>query len=166
MELVIRFKIPIHIKNVQNCLGGGTIIFDEVAPVLEGRTLECRSGKPTAVAIKNGIVVLNIHSDQRFLSYNFFANIFSILQRWRLTPDLISTSEAHVSVALNSVSVEENFRKAIQELKKYGTVKWTRDLAIISLVGLQMKHLIGIAGRMFSTLAKEGVNVEMISQGT
>jgi len=38
-------------------------------------------------------------------------------------------------------------------------------MAILSLVGKQMLNMVGIAGRMFSTLAEGNVNIEMISQG-
>ena len=38
-------------------------------------------------------------------------------------------------------------------------------MAILSLVGKQMRNLVGIAGRMFTTLAEGKVNIEMISQG-
>ena len=38
-------------------------------------------------------------------------------------------------------------------------------MAILSLVGKQMKNMIGIAGRMFTALADGNVNLEMISQG-
>jgi hypothetical protein len=38
-------------------------------------------------------------------------------------------------------------------------------MAILSLVGKQMKNMIGIAGKMFSTLGENNVNIEMISQG-
>lgn len=38
-------------------------------------------------------------------------------------------------------------------------------MAILSLVGKQMRNLVGIAGRMFTTLAGGDVNIEMISQG-
>lgn len=161
MELVARSNIPIRIRNVQNSVGDGTIIFSEIAATLEERILGHTSRRPTAVALKNGVVVLNIRS----LSYDLFADVFSILRRWHLIPDLISTSEVHVSVALNSLFVEDDLQKAIQELKKCGTVELTRNLAILSLVGMQMKQLVGIAGCMFSALAKGGVNVEMISQG-
>lgn len=40
-----------------------------------------------------------------------------------------------------------------------------RDMAILSLVGKQMPNMVGIAGRMFQTLAQGNVNIEMISQG-
>jgi aspartate kinase len=39
------------------------------------------------------------------------------------------------------------------------------EMAILSLVGKQMKNMIGIAGKMFSTLGENEVNIEMISQG-
>jgi aspartate kinase len=38
-------------------------------------------------------------------------------------------------------------------------------MAILSLVGKQMKNMVGISGKMFSTLAAANVNIEMISQG-
>lgn len=41
----------------------------------------------------------------------------------------------------------------------------SRNMAILSLVGRQMRHMVGIAGKMFSTLAEGNVNIEMISQG-
>src|SRR5688572_31055256 len=39
------------------------------------------------------------------------------------------------------------------------------DMAILSLVGAQMKDMVGVAGKMFSTLGDHNVNLEMISQG-
>src|SRR6267142_690633 len=38
-------------------------------------------------------------------------------------------------------------------------------MAILSMVGTQMRNMVGIAGRMFTTLAQGNVNIEMISQG-
>ncbi len=38
-------------------------------------------------------------------------------------------------------------------------------MAILSLVGHQMRNMVGIAGLMFTTLAQGNVNIEMISQG-
>jgi aspartate kinase len=38
-------------------------------------------------------------------------------------------------------------------------------MVILSMVGKQMRNMVGIAGRMFTTLAHGNVNIEMISQG-
>jgi len=38
-------------------------------------------------------------------------------------------------------------------------------MAILSLVGKQMKNMVGIAGKMFTVLAQGNINIEAISQG-
>ena len=40
------------------------------------------------------------------------------------------------------------------------------DLAIVAIVGDDMKHNPGTSGRMFSALGKNGVNVMAIAQGS
>lgn len=56
-------------------------------------------------------------------------------------------------------------RQAVEKLKTLGTVDVTKRMAIVSLIGKQMKQFIGIAGTMFTTLAENNINIEMISQG-
>lgn len=195
MEQVIRARIPIRIKNVTNPRGEGTKIFPDSLAELDAVTsssapklirnrssslvTDRRSPKrPTAVTSKHNILVINVHSNKRSLSHGFFAGIFSVLDHWRLSIDLISTSEVHVSMALHSEVpllngrgdhdqevVDRDLNGAISDLRNYGTVEIIPHMAILSLVGKQMKNMIGIAGKMFSTLGENGVNIEMISQG-
>ena len=116
-----------------------------------------KPARPTAITIKHQILVLNVHSNKRSLSHGFFANIFTVLDRWRLSVDLISTSEVHISMALHSESeminggdddkeiVDASLRGAIHDLAQYGTVDVIDGMAILSLVGKQMKNMTGIA---------------------
>lgn len=195
MEQVIRARIPIRIKNVMNPRAPGTVIAPDLISTTNGavpghdaklfRTrspslllANQRPKRPTAVTIKHKILVLNVHSNKRSLSHGFFAKIFSTLDKWRLSVDLISTSEVHVSMALHSEAplvtgggedekkiVDQDLRGAVEELRRYGTVDIIDGMAILSLVGKQMKNMVGIAGKMFSTLGENNVNIEMISQG-
>ncbi|KAJ5231983.1 hypothetical protein N7468_004939 [Penicillium chermesinum] len=192
MEQVIRAKIPIRIKNVMNPKNRGTVIFPDSAAELERTTpghdprmfrmrspsLMQKPKRPTAVTIKHKILVINVHSNKRSLSHGFFAGIFSVLDKWRLSIDLISTSEVHVSMALHSEMpllngngrddyqvIDVDLNGALNDLAKYGTVDIIPEMAILSLVGKQMKNMIGVAGRMFTTLGDNNVNIEMISQG-
>lgn len=177
MEQVIREKIPIRIKNVMNPRGDGTLIYPETT-IHPDSPRARRPKRPTAVTIKRNILVLNVHSNKRSLSHGFLARIFTVLDHWRLSVDLISTSEVHVSMAIHSEAaslagggddeleqVNHDLKGAIAELCQSGTVDIIPDMAILSLVGNQMKRMIGIAGRMFSTLGENNVNIEMISQG-
>ncbi|ORY81465.1 Aspartate/glutamate/uridylate kinase [Protomyces lactucae-debilis] len=175
-NLVVRARIPIRIKNVENPTGAGTVIFPDADTrsgsatpinVPHKNPLETiKMGKtPTAVTIKDDIIILAVESNRKVVSHGFFAQVFGILDKWKLTVDLISTSEVHVSMAIN-VNVKLAALKGVEDdLRKVGVVVRKKDMAILSLVGKQMKNMIGVSGKMFSTLAQAGINIEMISQG-
>ena len=174
-NLVVRARIPIRIKNVENPTGAGTVIFPDADDrsgtatpinVPHKNPFEVmKHGKtPTAVTIKDNINILIVESDRKSVSHGFFASVFAILDKWKLTVDLISTSEVHVSMAIHTIKLTA-LKGVEQDLLKIGDVQRKRDMAILSLVGKQMKNMIGVSGRMFSTLAQAGINIEMISQG-
>ncbi|KAF1957439.1 aspartate kinase [Byssothecium circinans] len=195
MEQVIRARIPIRIKNVKNPRNNGTVIFperlsdiDNAAPLKDPKLFRTRSAslltrhqrpkRPTAVTIKHNVIVLNVHSNKRTRAHGFLMNIFSILDRWHLSVDLISSSEVHVSMALHSESAllsgggedeykikDQDLRGAVTDLRSLGTIDIVPDMAIVSLVGQQLKNMIGISGKFFSVLGDNNINIEMISQG-
>ena len=141
---VIRRKIPIRIKNVENPMGGGTVIIPEpdsddsedgsrASPLLNTYTgdsdtfsLARTTRSPTAVTIKDRIIVLNVHSNRKSVSHGFFAGIFSALDKFGVVVDLISTSEVHVSMAIEDSLGKRMVDKIIKELEKSGTVSDTR----------------------------------------
>ncbi|EMG46977.1 HOM3 Aspartokinase [Candida maltosa Xu316] len=179
MEQVIKAKIPIRIKNVENPTGSGTIIYPDnigrrgeatpphpPAAFDQLRGLLHKKRSATAITAKQDIVVVNIHSNKKTLSHGFLANVFTTLDKFKLVVDLISTSEVHVSMALSVQTDQElHLKHALSDLRKMGTVDVTRKMTIVSLVGKQMVNFIGIAGNMFKVLADEKINIEMISQG-
>lgn len=182
MEQVIKAKIPIRIKNVENPSGKGTVIYPdnigrrgedtpphppaayETLPNSYIQTHKRRSA--TAITAKQDIVVINVHSNKKTLSHGFLAHLFTTLDKFRLVVDLILTSEVHVSMAMQILPEQEtNLKHALKELRMMGTVDVTRNMTIVLLVGKQMVNFIGIAGSMFKILADERINIEMISQG-
>ncbi|KAG8629762.1 hypothetical protein KVT40_001381 [Elsinoe batatas] len=205
MDQVIRASIPIRIKNVMNPLGTGTVILPDRSDDLAykkpglyrthsryhvssatGATIRSPDGlpvkpkRPTAVTIKRGITVLNVHSKKRTRAHGFLMSIFSTLDRHKLSVDLISSSEVHVSMALHSeiallsqaepdseeMKIEsEALKGAVEDLGKWGEVDLVPGMAIVSLVGRELRSMVGISGRFLGVLGEEGVNVEMISQG-
>ncbi|KAJ7753789.1 Aspartate/glutamate/uridylate kinase [Mycena metata] len=165
MEQAIRQKIPIRIKNVENPRGGGTVIHPDPEAEVEDDVGSQLPRHPTAVTIKEHIIVLNINSNRKSVSHGFLAGIFSTLDRFGVVVDLISTSEVHVSMAIEDGLPKKILERLLRELQKAGTVSMHNDMAILSLVGKHMRNMIGIAGRMFTTLAQGKVNIEMISQG-
>lgn len=191
MDQVIKASIPIRIKNVMNPRNKGTVVIPDAEDAIavrrpglfRGRSLsnladQDRPKRPTAVTTKRGITVLNVHSKKRTRAHGFLMSIFQALDKHGLSVDLISSSEVHVSMALHSEisllsgSGEEELKienaalqGAVDELSFWGDVDLVPGMAIISLVGRQLRSMVGISGRFFSTLGEHGINIEMISQG-
>ena len=141
---VIRRKIPIRIKNVENPRGGGTVIDPEADLVSEGPPSDFGSSSfiegilwngimngagvsrprlPTAVTIKERIVVLNVQSNRKSVSHGFLAGIFGTLDRFGVVVDLISTSEVFVSMAIEDVLDRKLQARLVRDLEKIGIVR-------------------------------------------
>ena len=155
MEQVVRAGIPIHIKNTFKPELPGTIVdpnADSLAPA-----------KPaTAVTAKRGITVVNINSNRMLMAYGFMAKVFNIFEKHGIVIDLISTSEVNISITVENSG---RLQTAIADLEQLGSVSVKNDMAILSLVGRGQRHCVGLAGKMFSVLAGDNINIEMISQG-
>jgi hypothetical protein len=141
---VIRRKIPIRIKNVENPRGGGTVIDPEADLESEASLSDfgstffndilsrgvingggggvSRERLPTAVTIKERIVVLNVQSNRKSVSHGFLAGIFGTLDRFGVVVDLISTSEVFVSMAIEDVLDRNLQARLVRDLEKIGTV--------------------------------------------
>ena len=61
--------------------------------------------------------------------------------------------------------VDADLRGGVDELAQLGAVELVDEMAIVSLVGQEMKNMVGISGAMLSVLGKHDINIEMISQG-
>jgi len=155
MEQVTNANIPVRIKNTFEPDLPGTIIKPK------DKSDQAKEG-PTAVTVKRDIVLVNIQSNRMLMAYGFMYKIFDIFNRYEIIIDLVSTSEVSVSLSLdNTQSLDE----ALRDLKQLGTVSVRKGMAILSLVGEGMRRSVGTAGQMFSKLADQGINIEVISQG-
>jgi aspartate kinase len=152
MEQVINASIPIRIKNVERPSGAGTVIFPDVssshpgtppvhvsASAMQAIALDptMNAKIPTAVTIKDSILVLNVRSNRKTISHAFLGKIFGTLDRFGIVVDLISTSEVHVSIAMNGSMRRQLLDKVVAELRKVGDVSHLRS------------HLISCYGAIF-----------------
>ncbi|KAL8647657.1 MAG: hypothetical protein Q9226_006347 [Calogaya cf. arnoldii] len=160
-------RIPIRIKNVLRPHGTGTII--QPKPSKEKDFYQAqRPKRPTAVTVKSKITIVNVHSNRKVDSPSFLRQICEILANNSLAVDLFEKNECHVSIAVHSKDTKtqgDRLEKAVKELGEYGAVDVVHGMAILSLIGGGLKRSIGIAGRFFTALGNNNINIEMISQG-
>lgn len=115
-----------------------------------------------AIACKKNVTLINIKSSRMLGAHGFLAKIFSIFAKYRKSVDAIATSEVAVSLTIDD---NEDVDKIVDELNEISSTTLSTNKAIICIVGDGMKNETGIAGRIFSTLGEDTINIEMISQG-
>ena len=154
--------VPIRIKNTFVPEKPGTVIIPQKNDA-DSFHEELRPER-TAVAVttKSNVTVVNIYSNRMLNSPGFMAKVFEIFKKHRIVIDLVSTSEVNISC---TVDRQNGLSEMQEDLSKLGKVSIIPQRAILSLVGENMKHVPGVAGRMFSALARNNINIEMITQG-
>jgi aspartate kinase len=144
-------NIPVHIMNSRRPEAEGTRITRQALP----------SNNPVkSISCKREITILNIRSTRMLMAHGFLRQIFEIFDRYRTSVDMLSTSEVSVSLTLDNI---ENLEAIQQDLRQFAEVTAEGGQAIVCLVGENIRHTPGIAGRAFQTLATK--NIRMISQG-
>lgn len=149
----LRKGIPVKVLNSLNPGNEGTVILSDSHK---------NSHAIKAIACKKGINMINIDSSRMLGAYGFLARIFYIFNKYRKSVDVISTSEVSVSLTIDN---DDNISNIISELKEFANVELSRGKSIVCVVGDGLKQEKGIAGRIFTTLGKNDINIEMISQG-
>lgn len=98
------------------------------------------------------------------------SKIFTPLAEANIVVDMIVQNISHKGKTdLTFTTSKSDAKKALEIIKKVAedlgveAVSLDEDVAKISIVGVGMRSHSGVAARMFSTLAKEGINIQLIS---
>lgn len=142
-------NIPVRLLNTMEPEARGTMI----------SSVQYRN-RIAAVAAKDNITAIRIHSSRMLLAYGFLRKVFEIFETYKTSIDMISTSEVGVSVTVDNT---RHLDAIVDDLKKYGMVEVDRGMTIISIVGDLEPYSHGYAGKIFQALSS--VPVSMISYG-
>lgn len=159
IEVAKKFNVPIHVRSSIE-KDSGTMIIKEVK--------EMEEVVVSAVTLNKGeskITICNV-PDRPGIA----AKIFNELADKGVSVDMIVQNVSHlrqtdISFTVNktdSAKALKIIRKAASVIKA-GEILEDADIARISIVGVGMKSHPGVAGKMFEILAKNKVNIEMIS---
>lgn len=158
-------NIPVWIKNTFAPQDEGTVIQNE--SMKNGNAIR-------GISSINKISLISLEGSGMVGIPGFSKRLFEALANYKINVILItqSSSEHSICVAVDAVSVvtakeavDNAFAYEI-ETKKVEPLIVENDLAIVALVGDNMKSHTGIAGKMFSAMGKNGVNIRAIAQGS
>ena len=122
----------------------------------------------------NSIALLSLEGSGMVGIPGFSKRLFEALAVKKINVILItqSSSEHSICVGIDAANadqaqriIDEAFAYEI-ETKKVDPIIVEKDLAIVALVGDNMKSHPGISGKMFGNLGRNGINVRAIAQGS
>lgn len=145
-----KFNIPVRLLNTMDPDSPGTLISKDGA----------KTGGVRAIAAKDGITAIRIHSSRMLLAYGFLRKVFEVFERYKTPIDMITTSEVAVSLTIDDTRYLEDIER---ELSGYGSVDVDRDKTIICVVGDFGWDTHGYASRVLD--AVKHLSVRMISYG-
>jgi len=162
---VYQKQIPILIKNTFEPENPGSLISHGAVNGTERIIKGISSISGIALVTLQGIGMVGVTG--------ISMRLFSALAREDVNVILISqaSSENSISIAIEEKAVEmaqnaiqTDFEKEILN-GQINKIAIETDLSIVAIVGENMKHSTGIAGQLFSTMGKSGVNIIAIAQG-
>lgn len=164
MQPALNKKIPIRIKNTLNPSFIGSVISDKSTgdyPI-------------KGISSISNIALLRLQGGGMVGVAGVSNRLFGALAKEKISVILISqaSSEHSICFAIEPIATEkakkvinEEFALEIQA-KQIDPIIVEKDLSIIAVVGQNMRHSPGIAGKVFQALGRNGINIVAIAQGS
>lgn len=144
-------NVPVRLKNTMQPDAPGTLISNHTT---SGQDVK-------AIAAKDNITAIYIHSTRMLNAYGFLRRVFSIFEKYKTPVDMITTSEVSVSVTIDNPTYLEEISAELREFSELE--ENDKDQSIICIVGDFSADRAGIALKVFQAL--KDIPIRMISYG-
>ncbi len=140
------------------------------APEVKG-TIICSTKKIHSTIVKSvtaikDLAIVSVQSSCMVNVPGFASVLFSKLAENNISIDLIVTSEASISFSVEPKNVDLAITCAQSLSDQFPIIiRVAKELALVAVVGEGIKETPGVAGKIFSSMGQNGINVELISQG-
>lgn len=152
MQPALRGGIPVRVKNSYNPEHPGTLVQREAPHDAVG---------VKALTAKRKVTVVDIVSSRMLGQSGFLAKVFDTFGRHQVSVDMVSTSEVSISLTLNDAT---RLDAVLEELRGIASVQVAKEKGIVSLIADHARAS-DVLARAFEALRRDGVQVQMISQG-
>ena len=145
-----KYGVPVRLKNTMEPSAFGTLIADNTSD----REIK-------AIAAKDGITAIYIHSTRMLNAYGFLRKVFEVFEKYKTPVDMITTSEVSISLTIDN---PEHLENIIAELRVFADLEENdADQSIICIVGNFSADKEGIALKVLE--AMKSIPIRMISYG-
>ena len=157
----------LHPRTVQPCSRTGTpvLVKNSYNPGAPGTritaALDKKTGPVQAITSRKKVTLVDIVSSRMLGQYGFLEEVFSAFAKYRISVDMVATSEVSISLTLDAAHDLEGLKK---DLSRIAAVKIKTGKAIVTLVG-DVCRSSGVLAQSFGACADLGIPVQMVSQG-
>ena len=156
-------KISVRVKNTFNLSGSDTLISNDQS-IVRGKVAK-------SVALIKDVAMVNIGGAGMVGKPGIAAKVFDTFAREGINILMISqsVSEANISLVIRRNHLEKAVNTLEISLLGRGFVNSVNaedDVGVIAVVGAGMQGSQGVAARVFNAVAKKGINIRMIAQGS
>ncbi len=142
--------VPVRLKNTMEPAAPGTLI-----------ATQSTSSEIKAIAAKDGITAIYIHSTRMLNAFGFLKRVFDIFEAYKTPVDMITTSEVSVAVTIDNA---DNLDKITAELSQFAELEeHDRNQTIICIVGDFKADKSGIAIKVLEVM--RDIPIRMIAYG-
>jgi aspartate kinase len=142
-------NIPVRILNSRRPESPGTLIAAD--PRADTRL--------AAIACKRSVTVIDITSTRMLMAHGFLRRLFEVFERLKTAVDVVTTSEVSVSVTVDDT---RRLDAIVENLRSFAEVNCEADMAIISIVGENLRLDPTLFGRAVTSL--DAVPLRLVSQ--
>lgn len=165
IQPALEANIPIHIKNTFKEDDEGTVISNKARG--NGKLIK-------GLSCVQNIALFNLSGSGMVGIPNFSHRLFRALSAAEVNVILITQASSEHSICVGIDAEDSEASKGAIEHEfdyelathKIDPLEIEKNLAIVALVGSNMKEQVGVSGRMFSVLGQNGVNIKAIAQGS
>jgi len=157
-------KIPILIKNTFNPTAEGTLITEKA----DNKNLQIRG-----ISSIDHVSLITVQGSGMIGEAGISSRLFQAIGRQRINVILITQCSSEHSITFAVLPQDSDKAKSCVEsefdleikLNLIDGVIVENDLAVIAVVGENMKNIPGISSKLFTALGRNGINVVAIAQG-
>lgn len=154
-------KIPINIRNTNVPEAPGTMIVPEAPEGTEGKII-------TGIAGKKHFSVISIEKDEMNSEVGFLRRILTVLDNEGFGFEHIPTGIDTMSLVVSTEELERHpdTVRYITQITHPNHIEVINNLALVAIVGRNMREKKGTATRIFAALSHANINIKMIDQGS
>lgn len=154
-------KIPINIRNTNVPEAPGTMIVHEPPEEKEGKII-------TGIAGKKHFSVISIEKDEMNSEVGFLRRILTVLDNEGFGFEHIPTGIDTMSLVVSTEELEKHpdTVRYITQISHPNHIEVINNLALVAIVGRNMREKRGTATRIFAALSHANINIKMIDQGS